>query len=94
MKRSEINNAIETAKKMMDTYNWTLPKWGYWSKEDYNNNPEMTKYLKDHQMGWDVTDFGKDKIADYKMPTEIKIVDAIPLKNGFKIDRSVLKDLV
>ena len=38
----------------------TLPKWGYWSKEDYNNNPEMTKYLKDHQMGWDVTDFGKD----------------------------------
>ena len=60
MKRSEINNAIETAKKMMDTYNWTLPKWGYWSKEDYNNNPEMTKYLKDHQMGWDVTDFGKD----------------------------------
>ena len=45
---------------MMDTYNWTLPKWGYWSKEDYNNNPEMTKYLKDHQMGWDVTDFGKD----------------------------------
>ena len=60
MKRSEINNAIETAKKMMDTYNWTLRKWGYWSKEDYNNNPEMTKYLKDHQMGWDVTDFGKD----------------------------------
>ena len=60
MKRSEINNAIETAKKMMDTYNWTLPKSGYWSKEDYNNNPEMTKYLKDHQMGWDVTDFGKD----------------------------------
>ena len=42
----------------------------------------------------ELTDFGKDKIADYKMPTEIKIVDAIPLKNGFKIDRSVLKDLV
>ena len=45
MKRSEINNAIETAKKMMNTYNWTLPKWGYWSKEDYNNNPEMTLSL-------------------------------------------------
>ena len=42
----------------------------------------------------ELTDFGKDKIADYKMPTEIKIVDAIPLKNGFKIDRSILKDLV
>ena len=28
--------------------------------EDYKSNPKMTKYLKDHQMGWDVTDFGKD----------------------------------
>ena len=60
MKRSEINAAINTAKKMMDEYNWTLPKWGYWSMEDYKSNPKMTKYLKDHQMGWDVTDFGKD----------------------------------
>ena len=32
MKRSEINAAINTAKKMMDEYNWTLPEWGYWSK--------------------------------------------------------------
>ncbi len=60
MKRSEINAAIITAKKMMDEYNWTLPKWGYWSMEDYKSNLKMTKYLKDHQMGWDVTDFGKD----------------------------------
>ena len=60
MKRSEINAAINTAKKMMDEYNWTLPEWGYWSIEDYKSNPKMTKYLKDHQMGWDVTDFGKD----------------------------------
>ena len=60
MKRSEINAAINTAKKMMDEYNWTLPEWGYWSKEDYKDKPEISKYLKDHQMGWDVTDFGKD----------------------------------
>ena len=45
---------------MMDEYNWTIPKWGYWSMEDYKSNPKLTKYLKDHQMGWDVTDFGKD----------------------------------
>ena len=60
MKRSEINAAINTAKKMMDEYNWTLPEWGYWSKEDYKDKPEIRKYLKSHQMGWDVTDFGKD----------------------------------
>ena len=59
MKRSEINQAIIEAKKMMENYSWVLPKWGYWSKEDYINEPSVSKYLKDHQMGWDVTDFGK-----------------------------------
>jgi D-lyxose ketol-isomerase len=59
MKRSEINQAIVEAKKMMENYSWVLPQWGYWSKEDYINEPSVSKYLKDHQMGWDVTDFGK-----------------------------------
>ena len=59
MKRSEINQAIIESKKMMENYSWVLPKWGYWSKEDYINEPSVSKYLKDHQMGWDVTDFGK-----------------------------------
>ena len=59
MKRSEINQAIIEAKKMMENYSWVLPQWGYWSKEDYLNEPSVSKYLKDHQMGWDVTDFGK-----------------------------------
>ena len=59
MKRSEINQAIIEAKKMMENYSWVLPQWGYWSKEDYINEPGVSKYLKDHQMGWDVTDFGK-----------------------------------
>jgi len=59
MKRSEINQAIIEAKKMMENYSWVLPQWGYWSKEDYINEPSVSKYLKDHQMGWDVTDFGK-----------------------------------
>ena len=59
MKRSEINQAIVEAKKMMENYSWVLPQWGYWSKEDYIKEPSVSKYLKDHQMGWDVTDFGK-----------------------------------
>jgi len=59
MKRSEINQAIIESKKMMENYSWVLPQWGYWSKEDYINEPSVSKYLKDHQMGWDVTDFGK-----------------------------------
>ena len=51
MKRSEINAAISEAKDMIDRYSWVLPKWGYWSKEEYNNNPSLKNYLKNHQMG-------------------------------------------
>ena len=59
MKRSEINKAIQSAKKMMEKYSWTLPSWAYWSKNEYENKNELREYLNKHQMGWDVTDFGK-----------------------------------
>lgn len=59
MKRSEINTAIQTAKEMMKKYSWTLPSWAYWSKSEYENKSELREYLNKHQMGWDVTDFGK-----------------------------------
>ena len=59
MKRSEINFAINKAKQIMEEYSWTLPIWGYWTKKEYEENPKIKKYLKEHQMGWDVTDFGK-----------------------------------
>src|SRR5210317_1894187 len=59
MKRSEINKAIQTAKEMMEKYSWTLPHWAYWSKSEYENKSELREYLNNHQMGWDVTDFGK-----------------------------------
>ena len=41
----------------------------------------------------DLVEFGKDKLANYKLPEEVSIVDELPLKNGFKIDRSFLKNL-
>jgi len=59
MKRSEINTAIQTAKEMMKKYSWTLPSWAYWSKSEYESKSELREYLNKHQMGWDVTDFGK-----------------------------------
>ena len=59
MKRSEINKAIQTAKEMMEKYSWTLHHWAYWAKSEYENKSELREYLNNHQMGWDVTDFGK-----------------------------------
>jgi len=58
MKRSQINSSILQAKEMMKEYQWVLPTWAYWSVEDFKNNTKTRNYLKAHQMGWDVTDFG------------------------------------
>ena len=77
MKRSEINAAISEAKDMIDKYSWVLPKWGYWSKEEYNNNPILKSYLKDHQMGWDVTDFGRGEF-------EKKGITLFCIRNGIQ----------
>tara|TARA_B100000686_G_scaffold56955_1_gene61188 strand:- start:983 stop:2482 length:1500 start_codon:yes stop_codon:yes gene_type:complete len=42
----------------------------------------------------DLIEFGKDKLARYKLPEEVTVIDELPLKHGFKINRSFLKDLV
>ena len=40
----------------------------------------------------DLVEFGKGKLAKYKLPEEINIIDELPLKNGFKIDRLLLRN--
>ncbi len=77
MKRSEINAAISEAKDMIDTYSWVLPKWAYWTKNEYDKNPSLKKYLKDHQMGWDVTDFGRGEF-------EKKGITLFCIRNGIQ----------
>ena len=77
MKRSEINKAIVNAKKMMEEYLWVLPQWGYWSKAEYLEQPITSNYLKEHQMGWDVTDFGKGKF-------EKKGITLFCIRNGIQ----------
>ena len=58
MKRSEINAAIRKAIDLLKANRWSLPAWAHWTVEDFANAGETAKYLRDHQMGWDVTDFG------------------------------------
>ena len=57
MKRSEINAAIRQAIELLKANRWSLPAWAHWTVEDFASG-ETAKYLRDHQMGWDVTDFG------------------------------------
>ena len=63
MRRSEINKSIAEAKLLIAEYRWTLPRWAYWNVEQYKNHPDLSLYLRDHQMGWDVTDFGRGNFS-------------------------------
>ena len=63
MKRSEINAAIRRAMDLLKECRWSLPPWADWTAEDYARDAATAKYLRDHQMGWDVTDFGSGDFA-------------------------------
>ncbi len=58
MKRSEINAYLAEAKEFFAEHRFILPPWSNWSLDEWQRNPELSRWCRDHQMGWDVTDFG------------------------------------
>ncbi|MGB5870956.1 MAG: D-lyxose/D-mannose family sugar isomerase [Albidovulum sp.] len=63
MKRSQINQAIKEAKELLQDFRWSLPAWADWGVADFAANPNLGDWLRLHQMGWDVTDFGSGEFA-------------------------------
>lgn len=63
MKRSDINATITRFQAVLEDFRWALPEWAMWTPEDYAAHPDIAHWLYDHQMGWDVTDFGGGDFA-------------------------------
>lgn len=63
MKRSEINHALRSAMDLLQVHGWHLPAWANWTDEDRRKNAATAAFLLNHQMGWDVTDFGTGRFA-------------------------------
>ena len=61
MKRSTINAAIRSAKALFARHQFHLPPWAEWPLDQWKWNPEVARWCRDRQMGWDVTDFQKDR---------------------------------
>jgi len=59
MKRSQINHAIKRAMGRMKEYKISLPCFGYWTKEDWENQKDISSRVRERMLGWDVTDFGQ-----------------------------------
>ncbi|MDP2699452.1 D-lyxose/D-mannose family sugar isomerase [Thalassospira sp.] len=63
MRRSEINACITQAKELFNSISFRLPDWGHFSPADWEANPDLAKWCRSHQMGWDVTDYGEGDFA-------------------------------
>jgi D-lyxose ketol-isomerase len=58
MKRSEINNLIDKTLDFLNSQNFKLPPFAFWSPEEWaEKGPEVSE-IKECMLGWDVTDFG------------------------------------
>ena len=58
MKRSEINAIMRDADKFIRERGFYLPPFAYWTPADWATKGEETREIVEHQMGWDITDFG------------------------------------
>jgi len=65
MKRSDVNNAIEFALKVLKENNFYLPKIAYFDKNDWIAHKEEQKLAMESGMGWDVTDYGHGKFDEF-----------------------------
>ncbi|MBL6946419.1 MAG: D-lyxose/D-mannose family sugar isomerase [Rhodospirillales bacterium] len=63
MKRSEINRLLSGARAFFSAHGFHLPPWATWSAAKWEESPDMARWCKDHQIGWDISDFGADDFA-------------------------------
>ena len=82
MKRSDVNNTIIWAKKLLDNENMGIPKFGHWSMKEWGENKGLIDTITKCGLGWDITDFGSG---------EFNKIGAVlfTLRNGYFKDSSI-----
>ena len=64
MKRSEINQSIELAKKVFAEIGLHLPPFAYWNTEEWDTKNSEADSIRKNMLGWDVTDFGRGQFDE------------------------------
>lgn len=59
MKRSEINREIRAAEAFFSSLGFQLPKFAFWTPEEWAGHGPEIREIYDCNLGWDVTDFGR-----------------------------------
>jgi hypothetical protein len=65
MKRSEINRHIRDAIRFCKRMKFLLPPFAYWSPQDWANKGPECREIVECQLGWDITDFGRNDFAHF-----------------------------
>lgn len=58
MRRSDINQRIRESQAFFAAHGVHLPPWATWSPDRWRAHPDTAVWCGQHQMGWDITDFG------------------------------------
>jgi D-lyxose ketol-isomerase len=58
MKRSELNVIMKDAVGFIDSMNFRLPPFAYFSPDEWNAKTNEYDEVRDNMLGWDITDFG------------------------------------
>ena len=65
MLRSRINELIAESDAFIRSHGFRLPPFAYWSPEEMRNRTASdSTMIRDHFLGWDITDFGQDRFDD------------------------------
>jgi len=56
MKRSEINRLIQEAAEFINSMNFRLPPFAFWSPEEWAEKGGEYDEVRDNMLGWDVTE--------------------------------------
>jgi hypothetical protein len=63
MKRSKINELMRDAVEFLREKRFYLPKFAYWTLDEWKSKGKEIKEIIDHQLGWDITDYGKGNFS-------------------------------
>lgn len=75
LKRSDINNSIDLAQKVIEHFGVHLPFFAFWTPEQWSTAGDEYNEIRKCMLGWDVTDFGSN---DFKNTGRILFT----LRNG------------
>ena len=63
MKRSQINQILQSAQAFFTQHHFHLPPWASWTEADWQGQGDACREVIDCQLGWDITDFGSGDFA-------------------------------